>query len=145
MTTTFASTARVHLALATNDLDASMDFYRALFDQAPDPVHHDYARFVVANPPLQLSLNVTDAPLARSAVHHMGVQLADADQVAAAIDRLKSRGLEPRLELGTDCCYSKQDKAWVTDPDGHEWEIYTILSDPVVADTACGDAPGCCG
>jgi ABC-type phosphate transport system substrate-binding protein len=32
----------------------------------------------------------------------------------------------------TDCCYALQDKVWVTDPDGNQWEIFVVK----VGDTA---------
>ena len=28
--------------------------------------------------------------------------------------------------MGTDCCYARQDKAWVRDPDGNEWEVFVV-------------------
>lgn len=29
-----------------------------------------------------------------------------------------------REEMNTTCCYAIQDKFWVTDPDGNEWEFF---------------------
>jgi hypothetical protein len=29
----------------------------------------------------------------------------------------------------TPCCYARQDKIWVHDPDGHPWEVYVLLHD----------------
>ena len=34
------------------------------------------------------------------------------------------------------CCYARQDKVWVDDPDGAPWEIYTVLAD---SDTPAGE------
>ena len=31
--------------------------------------------------------------------------------------------------MNTDCCYALQDKVWVRDPDGNEWEVFVVLKD----------------
>jgi hypothetical protein len=31
--------------------------------------------------------------------------------------------------MGVDCCYANQDKFWVSDPDGVEWEVYFLRHD----------------
>jgi hypothetical protein len=52
--------------------------------------------------------------------------------------------------MQTDCCYATQDKTWVHDPDGNEWEVFVVLKDNLPekqterAGAACC-APGCCG
>ena len=38
-------------------------------------------------------------------------------------------GLITRDEMQTDCCYATQDKTWVNDPDGNEWEVFVVLED----------------
>ncbi|HEX8072026.1 MAG TPA: hypothetical protein VF546_18905 [Pyrinomonadaceae bacterium] len=53
------------------------------------------------------------------------------------------------------CCYALQDKTWVRDPDGNEWEAFVVLKDnlPETAPCECGDkvtaeadaATNCCG
>jgi hypothetical protein len=55
------------------------------------------------------------------------------------------KGLLPRDEMQTDCCYALQDKAWVRDPDGNEWEVFTVIEDnlPEKASAVGGDG-GCC-
>ncbi|HWN91374.1 MAG TPA: glyoxalase/bleomycin resistance/dioxygenase family protein, partial [Verrucomicrobiae bacterium] len=32
-------------------------------------------------------------------------------------------------EMGVNCCHANQDKFWVTDPDGVEWEVYHLNYD----------------
>lgn len=34
-----------------------------------------------------------------------------------------------REEMNTTCCYAIQDKFWVTDPDGNEWEFFFTKED----------------
>jgi hypothetical protein len=43
--------------------------------------------------------------------------------------------------MGVDCCHANQDKFWVQDPDGVEWEVYHLnydLEGDVVAPRAMG-------
>ena len=62
-------------------------------------------------------------------MNHLGVEVETPDEVSAAAARLAGEGLEPVVQEGTTCCYAVQDKAWVDDPDGAPWEIYTVLAD----------------
>jgi hypothetical protein len=32
-------------------------------------------------------------------------------------------------EMGVNCCHANQDKFWVKDPDGIEWEVYHLNYD----------------
>ena len=74
--------------------------------------------------------------------------MASPDDVEAAAARLVEAGLATAPETGVECCYARQDKVWVDDPDGAPWEIYTVLADSEVAPTGlrtvavCG--PGDC-
>ncbi len=65
------------------------------------------------------------------------------EEVQAATRRLSAEGLEPDVQESTTCCYALQDKAWVNDPDGAPWEIYTVLADaPQETDLGCS-TEGC--
>ena len=37
------------------------------------------------------------------------------------------QGLAVEPEPGAICCYARQDKVWARDPDGVDWEHYTVL------------------
>ncbi|NER38641.1 MAG: hypothetical protein F6J93_32595 [Oscillatoria sp. SIO1A7] len=65
------------------------------------------------------------------ALSHLGIQVETQEEVHQAIARFKRIGLNLREQLNNTCCYALQDKVWVTDPDGNEWEIFALL----VADT----------
>jgi hypothetical protein len=43
--------------------------------------------------------------------------------------RLELAGIRSQREEGVECCYAKQTKFWVTDPDNNLWEIYTLEGD----------------
>ncbi len=131
----------LHLSLLATDLDASVRFYSALFGTAPDKRHDDYARFTVADPPLVLALRPAIGELPAGRVDHMGLRLADRAAVQAAEARLNAAGLALRPEQGVACCYSVQDKVWLSDPDGNAWEVYTVLGESL---KLAPDGGGCC-
>ena len=55
----------------------------------------------------------------------------------AAKERLVSAGLATFDEMDTTCCYARQDKIWVHDPDGTPWEVFATHAD-------VGEAADCC-
>ncbi len=124
----FATPARVHIALSVRDMERSAIFYRHLFAQEPTKVRARYAKFEVAEPPLNLTLNEDANQQTRPGPSaHFGVQVKSTETVARVAARLQATGLNPRLEDAVSCCYAVQDKAWVTDPDGNAWEIFVVL------------------
>lgn len=48
--------------------------------------------------------------------------------------------------MDTNCCYAIQDKIWVSDPDGNEWEVFVVNEDNLEESTNCGvgNAAGTC-
>ena len=156
--------SRVQLALNVADIDAAVDFYSKLFGAEPAKRRPGYANFAIAEPPLKLVL--IENPSARGegvsgALNHLGVEVSSAEEVQTATRRLAGHGLEPEVQESTTCCYAVQDKAWVNDPDGAPWEVYTVLADapaetgigcstescavePVTVGANTGSAASCC-
>jgi catechol 2,3-dioxygenase-like lactoylglutathione lyase family enzyme len=139
--------SRVQLALNVSDLDAAVAFYSKLFGTEPAKRRPGYANFAVAEPPLKLVL--IESAGAPGRLNHLGVEVESTDVVEASHRRLVEAGLATAPETGVTCCYAKQDKVWVDDPDGAPWEIYTVLGDSEVPPSdlrsvsVCG--PGACG
>jgi hypothetical protein len=77
------------------------------------------------------------------ALNHLGVEVADAAEVAEARGRLSGEGLATVDEEQTTCCYAVQDKVWVEDPDGAPWEVYAVLADAPIESGAAGDGTCC--
>ena len=105
-----------------------------------------YAKFDVVNPPLNFTLR-QGAEAGRSALSHLGIQVASTADVRAMRQKWMERGLLPGEEMKTECCYALQDKAWVRDPDGNDWEVFVVLEDnlpekQVVEKSCCGTE--CC-
>ena len=119
---------KAHMALNVRNVEKSMSFYRKLLGIEPSKVRTGYAKFDVQNPPLNLTL--TEVPYeGRGALSHLGIQVASSDDVLAMKKNWEDKGLVPREEMQTTCCYALQDKAWVSDPDGNEWEVFTVIED----------------
>lgn len=121
--------SRVQLALNVADLDAAIAFYGALFDTEPAKVRPGYANFAITEPPLKLVLIEDAEGHAPGTVNHLGVEVADRDEVHHATDRLRAHGVPLDERTSESCCYATQDKAWVADPDGARWEVYAVLGD----------------
>lgn len=121
-----ADQRKVHVALNVNDVERSVKFYRAMFGLAPVKRKPGYAKFDIAEPPLNLTLNHEGRVTDPGALNHLGVEVASTADVVAAKERLRQAALATFDEMNVDCCYALQDKIWVTDPDGNRWEIFTV-------------------
>jgi catechol 2,3-dioxygenase-like lactoylglutathione lyase family enzyme len=119
--------SRVQLALNVDDLDEAVTFYSKLLNTGAAKRKPGYANFAVAEPPLKLVL--IENPGHGGTLNHLGVEVATSDRVHEEIARLSGEGLFTDEEIGSTCCFAKQDKVWVTDPAGEKWEVYTVLAD----------------
>jgi catechol 2,3-dioxygenase-like lactoylglutathione lyase family enzyme len=118
--------SRVQLSINVSDFEAAVAFYSRLFGTAPAKLRPGYANFAIDDPPLKLVLNCPgDGP--GGTINHLGVEVASTGEVGQAGARLADAGLAPDARPGTVCCYARQDKVWVHDPDGVPWEYYTVL------------------
>lgn len=129
-------TLKAHLALNVHNVLNSVDFYKKLFGIEPSKTRTGYAKFDVQNPPLNLTLNQNPFN-ERGALSHMGIQVASTDDVLAMREKWVESGLVPRDEMQTNCCYALQDKTWVHDPDGNEWEVFVVLKDNLPQSASC--------
>ena len=134
---------KAHLALNVRDVEKSLSFYKKMLGIEPSKVRTGYAKFDVQNPPLNLTLN--QVPFTgRGALSHLGIQVAETDDVLAMKTRWEAEGLTPREEMQTTCCYALQDKAWVHDPDGNEWEVFVVLEDNLGEEAKKSADATCC-
>jgi SAM-dependent methyltransferase len=120
-------TSRVQLALNVDDLEEAVEFYTKLFDTEPAKRRPGYANFAVVDPPLKLVLLENQG--AGGTLNHLGVEVASSDEVEAHEARLVGAGLVADEEKDTTCCFARQNKFWVTGPDGERWEHYVVLAD----------------
>ena len=131
---------KMHLNLATRDLDASVAFYATLLGARPAKKLPDYALFITERPGLELALDL-DAHAHAGRGQHFGIVVESAEEVDAQIARLEEAGYATEIEREETCCYANQTKVWASDPEGRRWETYVVH-----ADTDSRDAAGteCC-
>lgn len=142
-TTKEVQTLKAHLAVNVRNVEQSIEFYKKMFGIEPSKVRTGYAKFDVQNPPLNFTLNKGRFN-ERGALSHLGIQVASTEDVLTMREKWANVGLITRDEMQTDCCYATQDKTWVNDPDGNEWEVFVVLQDnlPETAETL--QAAACC-
>jgi catechol 2,3-dioxygenase-like lactoylglutathione lyase family enzyme len=119
---------RPHLALTVTDVERSIPFYEALFGARPEKVKPGYAKFSVAEPALNFTLTQGERS-ELGAFNHAGIQVETTGDVLAARERLVAAGLAAFDEMDSTCCYARQDKIWVRDPDGTPWEVFATHED----------------
>jgi len=136
-----------HMAINVRSVVRSTEFYTKLLGTGPCKVRAGYAKFDVASPPLNLTLN--ENPFnERGALWHLGIQVATTEDVLAVRDRWRAEGLSTRDEMQIVCGYALQDKSWTTDPDGNNWEVFVVLKDNLQQSRSCpstvnDEAPAC--
>jgi len=146
---------KVHVALNTPRFDESVRFYRTFLGLEPVKLKPGYAKFDVAEPGLNLTLNASNGIDSPGALNHLGIQVQSTEAVRAAAERLQSEGLATFEEENVDCCYALQDKVWVTDPNGYKWEVFvvkvgdtqpqlTAASSTAASSTAASSTDACC-
>jgi len=146
METATVRALKAHVAINVRSVEKSLEFYRRMFGLDPVKVRKGYAKFDLQNPPLNFTLNEVRFDDA-GALSHLGIQVSSTADVLAVRQKWMEAGLIPRDEMQTDCCYALQDKTWVHDPDGNEWEVFVVLKDnlaekPAQEPACC--APACC-
>ena len=138
---------KAHIALNVRNVSDSIEFYKKMLGIDPCKVRTGYAKFDVQNPPLNLTLNQA-AVNQRGALSHLGIQVVSTDDVMKTRQQWIEMGLITRDEMQTSCCYAVQDKAWVSDPDGNEWEVFVVLEDNLPetegSTSCCGTGTGVC-
>ncbi|OJV91706.1 MAG: hypothetical protein BGO39_33015 [Chloroflexi bacterium 54-19] len=123
----FGTTMRVHVSINTSNVERSLPFYQTLFGQGPTKVRPGYAKFEVAEPPVNFTLNENGAFQQGGTISHFGIQVKSTEEVLAAKERFIESGLATFSEDEVTCCYAVQDKVWVTDADGNNWEVFVVL------------------
>lgn len=130
----------VHVGINVTDLEKSIEFYEKVFGVSPVKVKVDYAKFLLETPGLNFTLNVRDE-VKGNQVNHIGFQVDTAEEITLHKERLEKEGFFARDEMDTTCCYAVQDKFWVTDPDGNEWEFFYTKAQ---SDVHKIEDPSCC-
>ena len=127
---------KVHLNLATRDVEASVAFYRTLLGAEPAKQLGDYALFVTEQPGLELALDLNPGAVAGHG-EHFGIVVESAGAVETQIERLAAAGYATDVEREETCCYAVQTKVWARDPEGRRWETYVVHEESDDRDACC--------
>jgi catechol 2,3-dioxygenase-like lactoylglutathione lyase family enzyme len=117
-------THQFHLSLNVTDLERAIAFYRLALGIEPAKVRPDYAKFELTNPPLVLSLE--PSPDAAQKLNHLGIRVPDALALRPFATRIQAGNLDAQYLQSVECCYSRQSKFTLTDPDGNLIELYVL-------------------
>ncbi len=140
---------RMHVSIYVKNLNESVDFYRRWWNEEPEKVRPGYAKFHLNSPGLVFSM-VENAERAAGNFGHLGIQVESEAILNEWKSGAESAGFAMREEIGVNCCYAVQDKFWLTDPDGVQWEVYYFhedaeFNDPKYDGADTGSADACCG
>ena len=137
---------RMHVSLYVSDIQKSIAFYSDFFGQEPAKLKPNYAKYILESPSLIISF-VQNKEKVRQNFGHLGFQVETIEELNIRLWQSRQKNIIPKEETGTNCCYAKQDKFWVTDPDGVQWEVYYFHADAEFNDPhyeKSSDAAPCC-
>ncbi len=119
---------RMHVSYYVSNIEETVKFYNQFFEQEASKIEPGYAKYILANPSLVISF-VERSDKLKSNFGHLGFQVDSEETLNQKMEMMKQKGLKIREEIGTKCCYALQDKFWVSDPDGYQWEVYHFHKD----------------
>jgi catechol 2,3-dioxygenase-like lactoylglutathione lyase family enzyme len=118
---------RFHVHLGVANLDKSISFYSGLFGAPPTVRKDDYAKWMIEDPRVNFAISTRGGELG---VNHLGLQADSADELTGIREQFAAADQASlQDEPGSNCCYAKSDKHWVTDPQGIAWEGYHTLGE----------------
>ncbi|TSB45947.1 ArsI/CadI family heavy metal resistance metalloenzyme [Alkalicoccobacillus porphyridii] len=118
----------VHIGINVENLAESKQFYERFLGLQPVKEKEDYVKFLSEEPALNLTLREV-ANVGGNQVNHLGVQVTAKEEIGRHKQRIEQMGIHIREEMNTTCCYAVQDKFWVRDPNGIEWEYFYTKED----------------
>lgn len=133
------------MSLYVTDIAKTISFYNSFFGQEPSKIKPHYAKYTLERPSLIISF-VENAERVQQHFGHLGFQVETREELEERLALSRTQELVSKEEIGTACCYAVQDKFWVTDPDGVQWEVYYFHEDAEFNDPhyELSDASACC-
>ena len=112
---------RLHVHVAVENVEQSIEHNSALFGTLPTVRKPDYAKWMLEDPRVNFAISARG----RSAgVDHLGIQVEERAELSQVAQQLRDAGRALFDEGATTCCYAKSEKAWVRDPSGVSWETF---------------------
>ncbi|MEM0942078.1 MAG: ArsI/CadI family heavy metal resistance metalloenzyme [Bacteroidota bacterium] len=118
---------KFHVGLNVKDIEKTTNFYKRLFGVDPVKTKKGYSKFELDNPGLVISFIESES----TGPHfgHLGIRVNSHEELLQKKREIESLIPIELEEENTSCCYAIQDKFWVKDPNGYEWEVYHFLKD----------------
>ena len=126
---------RMHVHVAVDDLQRSIDFYSALFAARPSVAKTDYAKWMLDDPRVNFAISTRGR---QPGLDHLGIQAEDHNELKEIYGRLHLAGSNIVEQGQTTCCYAKSEKSWIEDPAGIAWETFHTTGES----TDYGDGSG---
>jgi catechol 2,3-dioxygenase-like lactoylglutathione lyase family enzyme len=111
----------MHVMLRVKDLDEATRFYSSLFDAEPTKEKADYAKWMLDDPRVNVSIAEKDGEFG---IEHLGIQAETPAELEELRERIHRAGGTVNNEGETTCCYANSDKTWVVDQQGVSWEVF---------------------
>jgi len=131
---------RTHISLFVSDINKTVGFYDKFFNESAAKVKEEYAKYELDAPALTISF--IQKPEKVNTAGHYGIQVKTKEELNEKLNLARGHKLVESEEAEVACCYAIQDKFWVNDPDGYEWEVYHFLDDVELNDGK--PAAACC-
>ena len=119
---------RMHVSYYVSNINKTIDFYTKFFETQPNKVKEGYAKYLLSEPSLNISF-IENKEAVKNNAAHFGIEVNNPDELKQRLGNAMHHNLPIDEEKDVQCCYARQDKFWVTDPDGYRWEVYQYLED----------------
>ena len=133
---------KFHIGLHVSNMASTVSFYEKLFQSSPVKVKSDYAKFELENPGLVISF-MESRQNVNPEFGHLGLRVETSEMLQERKEVVERHLTIQLEEENTNCCYARQDKFWVNDPDGYEWEVYHFKEDVESNEKQFQAAPCC--
>ena len=134
---------RMHVGYYVSDITKTVDFYKRFFEAEPVKVKSDYAKFILTAPSLNISFVESEQAIQPSFIH-FGIEVDNPEHLRQKLGNALRQNLTIDEEKEVKCCYAKQDKFWVEDPDGYKWEVYHFKENVEINDPKYSKEGSCC-
>jgi len=112
---------RFHVHVRVSNLQESIAFYNALFNNEATLIKPDYAKWMLEDPRVNFAISTGHTV---NGIEHLGLQVESEEELGEVYAHLENAKGTVFEEGECTCCYSKSQKSWVTDPQGVDWEVF---------------------
>jgi predicted lactoylglutathione lyase len=119
---------RMHVHVAVDNLEQSIDFYSALFASQPSVTKVDYAKWMLDDPRVNFAISTRGR---QPGLDHLGIQAESGEELKEIYTRLHKAGGNVIEQGQTSCCYAKSEKSWIDDPAGISWETFFTTGESI--------------